>query len=625
MSDGSNTRRVRRSRPGLEGLEGRELLSGAGLDLSAQAVPAAASRVRRLDYTTPQGTRVNLSLYGVGTMAGTTVDPDGALNLVFSGTNGQSGIIARAHGGDGHPLLRSVRSGTAQAGSLSGIGGSLIDIVSLKDFELVGGGRVNLTSGVHVLNLNSTAADTQVSLRELPEAVSASGTASQNGETLTYATDAAGGLTLVGVAGQFVAAPSVITKQPSSPTTGSNPGPPPAPPGVVVSIDHVNGPSGVAGAPGDAQVFGYDPAQNALVRFDTATGNPTLTIHDALPTPGSDAGVTLARDTGRLVVLVGNGSNVFAYDALNGSPAGSFATDTLTSAGFGLNSPTRLGSFDAFTVIADPNGGANGLGLVQPIDVTRSLADGHARPAIDPATGRAVAPFASQRAFGLAGGLAGVPGSGTLFATGGAHFDAFQPLQFQLGVAALNGGGTASLRESARTAVTVNGRTVPTDASGRQGPQRNDALGSIGQNLALVSGLGTDPATGRTFNRVSLLNPQGLAKTGEVALNDPNELTGLSGTFRPALVGSALVDVQGNTQSFRSRDARGLVFNGEGVVNLVKIHSAADTTIAGFPFGHAEIPRRTNVLITSSSRVVDGRNGVTVVPTVGPTGPLSLP
>jgi len=63
----------------------------------------------------------------------------------------------------------------------------------------------------------------------------------------------------------------------------------------------------------------------------------------------------------------------------------------------------------------------------------------------------------------------------------------------------------------------------------------------------------------------------------------------------------------------------------EGNLNLVKIDNAADTTIVAYPFGHAIMPQRSNVLIESSTRTVDGRNGVTVVPNIKPTGPLSLP
>ncbi len=107
--------------------------------------------------------------------------------------------------------------------------------------------------------------------------------------------------------------------------------------------------------------------------------------------------------------------------------------------------------------------------------------------------------------------------------------------------------------------------------------------------------------------------------------DDPNLLAGLSESFRPDLGGSALVDIQGNTQSFRAKSARGLILNDEGYINLAKIHNSSDTTIVALPFLHAQMPIRSNVTILSSSRGVNGRNGVTVNPNLSVVGPLSLP
>ena len=167
MTIGSKTRRAR---PGLETLEGRQLLSGAGSSLlqTVRYTPPGVSPLRRLAYTAPGGAKVVVELFGVGEMNGTTIDPDGALNLRFSGTNQQTGIIATVVGGTGRAPLRSVQSLDLPAGSLTGVGGTLIDIVDLKDFDLVPGGRINLTPGVHVLSLDSTAADTQINLRQVP-------------------------------------------------------------------------------------------------------------------------------------------------------------------------------------------------------------------------------------------------------------------------------------------------------------------------------------------------------------------------------------------------------------------------------------------------------------------------
>jgi hypothetical protein len=234
----------------------------------------------------------------------------------------------------------------------------------------------------------------------------------------------------------------------------------------------------------------------------------------------------------------------------------------------------------------------------------------------------------------------------TLFAAGSGHFDQFQPDQFQLGIASLNPSvpnatsAGAALTESSRAELTGNGigkstpGTIVTDPLGAtlpgQGPtlpagNPNNALGNVDQSLALITGRVTDATTGNVVNQVSLYSSTNFAKTGSINLHTSDVLTDISGTFRPSLAGTALVDVQGNTQSFRALTAKGLVFNGEGVVNLVKIQSAVDSTIIGFPFGHAQIPFRQNVTILSSTRAVAGRNGVNVLPNLKPTGPLSLP
>jgi hypothetical protein len=638
MNSGSKTRTVRQSRPGLEPLEARALLSGS-------QDPAA---LKQLAYTAPDGAHVVIHLFGAGNLNGSTVDPDGALNLRFSGTNQQTGIVAHVHGGSGEAPLRSLQSLNLPPGSLSGIGSTLLNVVNLQSFDLVAGGQINLTGGVHLLFLNSAASDTQINLRELPETsptttTNASGqtvvtlptTASQNGQTLTYTVDSAQGQTLSNVSGIFVPGTNVTLQNIEPGAIHPQPGAPPAPPGVVISINHVNGPARDNALLGNPQVFGFDPTANALIRFDTVTGNPTLTIPNVLPNPATEAGVALARVSGSLVVLISDGSNVYAFNATSGAPVGQFSLANL-KASTGMANPTRLGTFDTYTAVSDPTAGPGGLGEIQPIDVTRSLSTGQAQPLTNKA-GNPVPPYALTRAFGLAGGLSGVPGLNTLYATGGAHFDPFQPNQFQLGFSSLSpsipsaSGPGGTLRETARTAATnANGSTIPSDSHGATPPagglgaSLNNALGSIDQNLALFNGQTTN-AAGNTVDNITLFNPVSFVKLGNITLNDLNPLTGLSGSFRPALAGSALVDVQGNTQSFRAQDAQGLVFSGEGNVNLVKIHNATDTTIFGYPFGHALIPHRTDVTIVSSTRTVGSRNGVTVIQGLKPTGPLSLP
>jgi hypothetical protein len=628
----STKQRSHQARPKLEGLESRTLLSTqytpkgvpiADKDLARYFVQSKAPvpvNDRRLEYTTADGAHVVISLYGAGSLSH-SFDPDGALNLRFQGTNQQSGIVGMVHGGNGLAPLRSLSSANAQPGTLSGIGGTALNVVNLKNFDLVDGGRVNLTSGVHTFFLNSVGQNTQVNLRELPSQVlnanTSTGTTTsvtENGLTLGYLTGSNGSLTLQSVSGVFTPG----TNLPQGATTPLHPNLHPAPPGIIASINDVNGPPRADSTLGDPNIFGYDATANALIRFDVTSGNPDLTIPNALPVATPDAGVALARDNGQLVVLISDGQNVYAYNPLDGSKVGQFSVANLATSdpGTSLNHPTRLGTVDAFTVIGDPTAGdvvppaTEGNGLLLILNVTASLATGQAVPV--------GVPFAAQRQFGLSGGQTGLPGFNTLYAAGGGHFDTFQPDAFQLGLAALSP-SSSGLRETSRFALTSRaGTTISSDAHGATAAGPSDALGSDDELLALVRRV-----TNGT-NLVNLYNPSG-SSAGTLTLNDPNRLTGLSATFRPSLAGTALVDIQGNVQSFRAHLAQGLVLNDLGNLNLAKIDSAADTTIVGYPFGHAAIPRRSNVTIISSTRTVDDRNGVTVMPGISPTGPLTLP
>ncbi|WP_406698658.1 hypothetical protein V5E97_07205 [Singulisphaera sp. Ch08] len=618
----SMTRPPRKVRPSLESLEGRTL-QATSVTAAANLVPANARLLnrqngisiqdRRMSYTTPQGTRVIVTLYGVGSLAGSTVDPDGALNVVFSETGPQTGIVAKVSGGTRRATLRSIHHKDLNPDDLSGIGSSLLNVVNFKDFDLVNNGRINLTGGVHSLYLNSVGRNTQINLREEPiEFLTNDGTTptstSSNGVDLAFVTSLLGASTLTSVGGQFIPDFNAIANNiptGGDSTIGVNPGPPPAPPGVVAVINHIKGAPRSTSGIENPEVFGLDSTAHTLIRFDAATGAVLQTI----PLTGMgppNTGVALGRNAGRLVALVGDDSSIRAFDVITGDPVGQFTTTNLGS--LGLTSIDGIGSTDTRTVISDSTAGAGGLALR--IDVTASLATGHAVAMGDP--------FTPERQFELSGGLASVPASQTMYATGAAHFDTFQPNLVQYGVLSLN---TADdqLAETARTPLKVNGDFVNAGPEGSVDSQPPQVLGSVDQSLALVTGV----ADGK--NVVALLNPQTLASNGTLKLNNPNPLTGLSESFRPDLANSALIDVQGNVQSLRAKDATGLVFNVAGFINLAKIHRAADSVLIGQPFGHAEIPRRSNVDIISSPRPVDGRNGVQVNKNIKQIGPLSLP
>lgn len=609
MSVGSINRLGRQSRPALEGLEGRALMAARPTAAALQATtgPVVVTD-KNVSYQTPEGSRVSITLYGLGSLQGTTVDPDGGLNLRFRETNEASGIIGQVTGGTGRAPIRSMIHANLPAASVSGIGSSLINVVKLKDFDLVNGGRINLTGGVHTFFLNSVGSNTQVNLREIPPNVlnqTSTTSATENGVTLGFLLDVAGARSLTQTSGAFLPGTNLLAN-----TTTAHPNTHPAPAGIVAVVNTINGSARPQGGLGAPELFGYDPVTNSLVRFNAATGSPDLTIPNALPASTPDAGVSLARNDGRLVVLVSDGKAVQAYNPTDGTKVGSFGVTNLLAGG--LAKPTKLGNVDSFTVIGDPNSGTSGL--IQILDVTNSIKNGQAVVV--------GVPFAATREFGLSGGMTGIPGSSTLYAGGGAHFDAFQPDRFQFGVASLSPttvNGAPTFRESSRTAVTNGGQTVNSSGQGATPASPDAAVGAVDLNLGVVTG------SNGTANTVTLYSPSNFARSGSITLNNPNLLSGISSVFRPTLAGSALFDVQGNVQSFRAKTARGLVLNDTGNLNLVKIDQATDTTIVGLPFGHAAIPRRNNVTIVSSARTPGDRNGVTVIPNIRPTGPLTLP
>jgi len=697
-------RNKRRSRPKLEALEGRALLN------ASRGHPAHAEATRpttRLDYTTPQGAKVAIRLVGPGTLAGSAVAADGSLSLVFSGTSVFSAIKGTVQGAPkgapGVAPLASIRDANVALDSLTGVGGELIGLVSLPQFDLVPGGNINLLGGVNKLTLDSVAANSQLHLRDTPLntslAISSSANAGQGyvtgnpttsttagfgagtsgaginsvvnanlglgagsttgvssisngsgnitgvgtldpqvsgfggtgvgatngklaiiptagngqnnagtpgltqaqvsqGRVVSYIFEGNGGIQLTAVAGVFTPGSNLI-----EPRDISLPGFRPPPPGVILDIKHVNGGPAANTPPlGDPQVFGYDPAANALIRFDAANGARLQTIPLPASAVGQVGGVALARNGAERVALVGVGSEVLAYDANTGAAVGQFATSGPVSG---------LGTSERTTVVATSATLAGGTGVVRGIDVARSLATGQA-------VGVGTA-FSPAREFSLGGGLTGLPGTNRFFALGAAHFDTAQPDRFQAGILTLAPAASGTLSESARAALPGPGGTVPANANGTLPGAPTSALGSIESSLALVTGV----TNGR--NVVAILNPSTFATQGTVTLNDANPLADLSESFHPELANTALVDVQGNVQSFTARTATGLVLNAAGNLDLLAIGRATDSSVVGLPFGHVDIPARENVTIVTNSRLIGERGGVLVNPAQRQVGPLTLP
>ncbi len=665
-------RMSRRNRPALEGLEGRQLLNG-----SADLTPSAAdqgttlgvpNQFRGISYVTAKGAKVQVQVLGNGSIQGTTVTPDGVLNLVYSGTNGATKIVIDVK--RGFAPLGSVNELDVASNNYTGVGGQILGSLIGPKVDLIDNGQINMTSGIGRLQLHSIGRNTQIHLRELPQttqisrfapvtltttttgAVTSTSSATtsatvtttvstQNpnpkplppgevgvnqpapytdnapasytsqGRTMNYSNDADGGSTLTSISGQFSPGLNqVVYPGPIPPATV----PPPA--GVSMQVDFVN-----AGTPGkrtigSGQVFGYDPVANTLIRFDERSGAALQTI-DVGGTPTTAAGVGLGRNGRELVVLLGRGSTIQAFDAINGNPVGSFSIGTL--AADGINAIDGIGFNEQSTVVMDYNGqvvpGTPNFGAAVTIDVTASLASGNAVPI--------GLPYNTSRSLELLGGIAAVPQGTSFYAAAAAHFDPFQlqPTNFQQGTVTLTGSTPGLITESTRTALPGKG-TNPFINAGAYGSNRTSgvtrALGAFEQNLGLVTGV----VNGQ--NVVQLYTPSN-GSAGTVLLNNPNQLASISSSFHPELAGAALVDVQGNLQSFTGKSAHGLAINDNGNLNIVRIRSLSDSTIVGQPFSHLQVASRHNVVVITPNRSVGTRGGVIVDPNLKPLGPLSLP
>ena len=647
----------------LEGLEKRWVPSQAagGLPIVPDSSPPGGEffhNDQQFNYTTPSGTHVEIKIIGRGSLQGTTVDSSGALHLLFSKTNAYTKIFSNVHGGTGQADLASIYNADLfinhAVTSLSGIGASVLDTINLPKFNLIAGGTIDVTSGIDNLNLNSVGPDTQIQLRELPSTVTAGESTTTSGATTTsnssssvFVTNAFLVQSLAGINGEFVSSGNILNI-----TVPGAPGPPPAPPGIVLKINHING--NIASAPNlltDNDIFGYDPMTGQVVRFNltpatdattgqpdmskqTGTLDPTFTPIQVEP-PGSTTPVAISvgRDGTRLVLLVSTGSQISVYDATYGTPLGSFTTP----AGFDADA---LGSTDTLTVMGDV-----ATNQLQMIDIPLSLAAGTAQLPVNEPGHSPPANYTPPGGFSLVGGLTGVVGTNQVYPTVAAIFNSFQPTVTQLGlltagtsVADTNpSGGLVLVRQFttvSEKAIQPNGSFVPVS------PSNNPMLtgvpeGSVDSSLALNT-IGTSSTPGQYTNTVSLLGPVSLTQRGTITLNTTDPITDLSESFRPELNGSAaagtgpaLIDVQGNIQSLRGLTASGLVLNDTGYINLIRTGQISNSTILAQPIGHINTPpaQRSNdvLLISTNNRDFGKRGGVnTLVANLNQIGPLSL-
>jgi hypothetical protein len=271
------------------------------------------------------------------------------------------------------------------------------------------------------------------------------------------------------------------------------------------------------------------------------------------------------------------------------------------------------------------------------VDVARSLAAGTATGPLDNP-----APYTPPPGFALQPGLTGLPGSNRIYSLVAATFNTFDPLQPELGLSTVEtsqavpnpDGGEHLIHQfstvSQKAFTTRTGGYFPIPPTSPTDPQLGTTMGSVDRDLA-INTKGTD---GTTPNTVALYGQTTLTRRGTIHLQDglgnpyPKQLTDLSETFRPDLAGTALIDVQGNIQSFRGLDANGLVLNDTGNLNLLRTGRITNSTILGQPVGHIQAPitHRSNVLIISTKTITSRRHpDIHVVPGLQQVGPLSQP
>lgn len=619
-----------------------------------------AKNNQQFTYTTPRGTRVVLSIQGRGSLEGTYVDGAGALNLRYSKTNLYSKIVSNVNGGDGRALLASVYTLTqAQSGtqnSTSGIGSPVIGMINLPKFDLVPGGTFNAEAGVGVVALRSAGPGSQIQLRELTGMEPASNRYDARGNSPTYnaslaniidtssstssgssgssSSSSSGGSgttltgsgssntanpvisdvflvqTLAGGDGEFVSAGNLLLTT----TSHGDPGLPKPPPGVVIAIDRIQGDlSAVPDLQTDSRIFGYDPTTGQVLRFQLDLNKGAGVVDPAwtpISVPGApqDVGLALGRDGQRLVLLVNDGASISAYDATYGTALGSFTVP----AGY-----FATGSTDSFTVIG--NVATNQL---EQIDVSRSLAAGTAV--------KTASNYTPPAGLSLLGGITGLPGSNNVYTSVAAPFNTLQPLANQLGYLNVSVTTTRPAPMGGQNVVNQFG-TVQQKAFQQNGAyvtipggNPNDtatSVGSVDRNLAVNTGVvngAAAPNTIRLFSQVTQ------TAHGSIVLAYPNQLSDLSESFRPDLAGSVLIDVQGTIQSIRGSTADGMVLNDSGFLNLISFQRVTNSAIVGQPVGHVLINKRdANTTISSTSRTVAGRGGVTFVPDLQQLGPLS--
>lgn len=287
------------------------------------------------------------------------------------------------------------------------------------------------------------------------------------------------------------------------------------------------------------------------------------------------------------------------------------------------------GSSGDLYVTRSGNTATGETGLTQGLDVNASI------------NGKVSVPLGNALSypgtFNSKGGTTGVTGVSFIYTAGVSYFTAWNPENPdpQVGIMKI---AIAANHNLSVSSTTKTGGTLPWDSSVEY------ILGSVDQNIVVINPnsksteKNQDGAT-LSYYAANQFDANTLAGTGSFKLyvDAGQKLGGLSESFFPQAVGSAVIDVRGNLKTYSAVKSENMVLNVNGIASYVRSNETVDSTIIGHPILHLAVGRRpdANVTILSSSRPTDEtpggrprpgtRGGVQVVKNLPIIGPIVNP
>ena len=180
------------------------------------------------------------------------------------------------------------------------------------------------------------------------------------GVTTTYVSNGNGSQTLTGISGEFTSPGNIIEPLPTGDSINTVP---PAPPGIIVKVNRVQGAklSAPINLQTDAKIYGYDPTTGEVIRFDLNLNTKTAIVDTSVPpisVPGDPAaaGLDLAWNGAQRLVLVSSGTTVYAYNATTEAFVGSFTDVGSFIGSLPINSIAGTDTLTVLEAVTRPTG-----------------------------------------------------------------------------------------------------------------------------------------------------------------------------------------------------------------------------------------------------------------------------